>query len=66
MPILNFAFDDRLFLVCVFSTLVLCGKFWSPCLSKAQQPQEQRYHFVSMCVECSCPNNGMAAKVWDF
>ena len=30
------------------------GKFWSPYQGKAQQLQEQRYPFLSMCVVFSC------------
>ena len=31
-----------------------CGKFGSPYLGKAQQPQEQRYPFLSVCAVFSC------------
>ena len=51
-------------LVFVFSTLLsLAGN-----LGKAQQPQEQRYPFLSVCVQYIflCPDNGVAASVWDF
>ena len=34
--------------------IVPCGKFGSPYLGKAQQPQEQRYPFLSMCVVFPC------------
>ena len=51
---------------CFVCVCVCLGKFWSPCLGKSQQLQEQRYHFVPMCVECSCPDNAMAANVGDF
>ena len=33
---------------------VLCGKFGSPYLGKGQQPQEQRYPFLSECAVFSC------------
>ena len=33
---------------------VLCGKFRSPYLGKAQQPQEQRYPFLSVCAAFTC------------
>ena len=46
--------------VCVYF-IVPCGKFGSPYLGKAQQPQEQRYPFLVV-----CQNNGMAANVWDL
>ena len=36
------------FLFC-FYFIVPCGKFGSPYLGKAQQPQEQRYPFLSKC-----------------
>ena len=40
---------------------VHCGKFGSPYLAKAQQLQEQRYPFLSLCVYsiAVCPNNGI-------
>ena len=42
--------------------------FGSPYLGEAEQPQEQRYPFLSVCVVFSCtrPNDGMAASVRDF
>ena len=41
------------------------GEFGSPYLGKAQQPQEQRYPFLSVCAVFSCPVNSiiMAASV---
>ena len=33
---------------------VLCGKFKSPDLGEAQQPEEQRYPFLSVCAVSSC------------
>ena len=42
-------------LFCLFKYFfVPWGKFRSPCLGKAQQPQEQRYPFLSVCVVFSC------------
>ena len=38
-----------------FSTFFVSGgKFWSPYVGKAQQPQEQRYPFLLVCVVVSC------------
>ena len=34
--------------------IVPCGKFGSPYESKAQQPQEQRYPFLSVCAVFPC------------
>ena len=34
--------------------VVTCAKFGSPYLRKAQQPQEQRYPFLSVCVVFVC------------
>ena len=46
---------------------VPCGKFGSLYLDKTQQPQEQRYPFLSVCAVLSvCPNDGVAARVWDL
>ena len=40
------------------------GNFKLPYLGKTQQPQEQRYPFLSVCgVFFVCPNNGMAANI---
>ena len=36
------------------SGFVPCGKFGSPYLCKAQQPQEQRYPFLSVSAVFSC------------
>ena len=52
-----------LFLKCFF---VLAGHFGSSYLGKAQQPQEQRYPFLSVCAVFSmCPNNAVPASVGD-
>ena len=41
---------------------VHCGKFRSPYLGKAQQPQEQRYPFLSVCVVFCSPYLGKAQQ----
>ena len=42
------------FKLCLFYFIVPCGKFGSPYLGKGQQPQEQRYPFLSVCAVFSC------------
>ena len=39
------------------------GQFRSSYLGKAEQPQEQRYPFLSVCAVFLCPYNGMAVSV---
>ena len=46
--------------------VVLCGKFGSPYLGKAQQPQRAALPIpISVCSIFLCPNDGVAASVWD-
>ena len=40
--------------VCVSTSLSPCWKFGSPNLGMGQQPQEQRYPFLSVCAVFSC------------
>ena len=42
------------------TSLSLAGKFGSPYLGEAQQPQEQRYPFLSVCAVFSC----LQTMVW--
>ena len=41
-------------LLSFFVFIVPCGKFGSPYLGMEQQPQEQRYPFLSVCVVFWC------------
>ena len=38
----------------IFTSLIQYGKFGSPYRGKVQQPQEQRYPFLSVCVVFVC------------
>ena len=51
-----------LLFLCLFCYcfIVSCGKFGPPYLVKAQQPQEQRYPFLSVCAVVWC----VQAMVW--
>ena len=62
----------RFFVVVLFLFqyfIVPCGKLTLPNPSKAQQPQEQLYPVIPIghvCCIFLCPNNSIAACVWDF
>ena len=44
-----------------------CGKFGSLYLGKAQQPQEQRYPFLSVCVQCfRVSKQWYGCQIWDL
>ena len=48
-------------------SMVQRGKFGSPYLAKAHQPQGAALPIpISVCSVFVCPNNGMVARVWDF
>ena len=58
---------DIYFLFFLKYFFVPCGELGSAYPGKAQQPQEQRYPFLSVCAVCSCVQTfGMAASVCDF
>ena len=48
----DYIFASNIIIMLYF--IVPCGKFRSPYLGKAQQPQEQRYPFLSVCAVFSC------------
>ena len=46
--------DRANFMCSVPYFFVPCGNFGSPYLGKSQQPEEQRYPFLSVCAAFSC------------
>ena len=62
----NIKYTKYLFIV-IFS--VLCTKFGSPYLDKAEQPPRAALYthsYQCVCTTFVCPDSGMAAGVWDF
>ncbi len=57
--------DRANFMCSVPYFFVPCGNVGSPSLGKSQQPEEQRYPFLSVCAAFSCVPT-MAASVGDF
>ena len=46
--------------------MVPCGKFGSPYLGEAQQPQEQRYLLLAVCAVLSCVQTIVRLPVFEI